>query len=228
MKNNARPIDANALIELAKNHVDHNVDINDIARFPTIDLSITGDTSDGYHTFNELYHHRAILFSVIVGMFPGKSWKSMKHHDGSMYDGMFIVGIDTPDGQATYHYDVDPYWDMFDCDVLESAPAWDGHTAEQAIERIGNILQSAHDSGNLAHLDMVNRPNHYIIFGDKDCFDVMVELFGADAVQTYCVLNAFTYLFRHARKNGTEDVLKAEYNLAKFKELENESPRNDA
>ena len=24
-----------------------------------------GDLSDGYHTFNELYHHRAILFSVI-------------------------------------------------------------------------------------------------------------------------------------------------------------------
>lgn len=27
---------------------------------------ITGETSDGYHTFNELYHHRAVLFSVIV------------------------------------------------------------------------------------------------------------------------------------------------------------------
>lgn len=26
---------------------------------------ITGETSDGYHTFNELYHHRAVLFSVI-------------------------------------------------------------------------------------------------------------------------------------------------------------------
>lgn len=24
-----------------------------------------GELSDGYHTFNELYHHRAILFSVI-------------------------------------------------------------------------------------------------------------------------------------------------------------------
>ena len=27
---------------------------------------IDGNTSDGYHTFNELYHHRAVLFSVIV------------------------------------------------------------------------------------------------------------------------------------------------------------------
>ena len=100
---------------------------------------ITGETSDGYHTFNELYHHRAVLFSVIVANYPDRAWKSKKHHDGTMYDGMFIVGIDTPDGQATYHYDVDPYWDMFKCRVLDKAPEWDGHTPAQAIERIGRL-----------------------------------------------------------------------------------------
>lgn len=107
---------------------------------------VTGDTSDGYHTFNELYHHRAVLFSVIVKAFPDRAWKSRKHHDGSMYDGMFIVGIETPDGQATYHYDVDPYWDMFKCKELEYAPEWDGHTPDEAIRRIGNLkpVQDAH------------------------------------------------------------------------------------
>lgn len=100
---------------------------------------ITGETSDGYHTFNELYHHRAVLFSVIVANYPDKAWKSKKHHDGTMYDNMFIVGIDTPDGQATYHYDIDPYWDMFKCRVLDNAPEWDGHTPAQAIERIGKL-----------------------------------------------------------------------------------------
>ena len=100
---------------------------------------VTGDTSDGYHTFNELYHHRAVLFSVIVKAFPDKAWKSKQHNDGTMYDGMFIVGIDTPEGQATYHYDIDPYWDMFECSELERAPEWDGHTPAQAIERIGRL-----------------------------------------------------------------------------------------
>lgn len=100
---------------------------------------IDGDTSDGYHTFNELYHHRAVLFSVIVKAFPDKAWKSLRHHDGTMYDGMFIVGIDTPEGQATYHYDIDPYWDMFECQELVRAPEWDGHTPAQAIERIGRL-----------------------------------------------------------------------------------------
>lgn len=107
-------------------------------------LLVTGDTSDGYHTFNELYHHRAVLFSVIVKAFPDRAWKSRKHHDGSMYDGMFIVGIETPNGQASYHYDINPYWDMFQCKELEYAPEWDGHTPAQAIERIGKLEPVRH------------------------------------------------------------------------------------
>lgn len=97
-----------------------------------------GDFSDDYHTFNELYHHRAVLFATICKKNPMVSWKSKKHHDGSMFDGMFIVGVNTPTGQATYHYDIDPYWDKYFGDVteLEMAPEWDGHTPDQAIERI--------------------------------------------------------------------------------------------
>lgn len=100
---------------------------------------VNGDTSDGYHTFNELYHHRAVLFSVICNSMPEMCWKSKKHHDGTMFDGMFIVGIDTPEGQATYHYDLDPYWNMFHVKEVDSAPEWDGHTPDEAIRRIGTL-----------------------------------------------------------------------------------------
>ena len=99
-----------------------------------------GDLSDGYHTFNELYHHRAILFSVICNLFKDKSWKSKKHDNGEMYDGMFIVGIETDKGQATYHYYIDPYWDLFDVKELPNAPKWDGHTPEDAIARIQTLI----------------------------------------------------------------------------------------
>lgn len=95
-----------------------------------------GNLSDGYHTFNELYHHRAILFSVICNAMPDKAWKSKLHDTGDMYDGMFIVGIETPEGQATYHYDIEPYWNMFNVKEIEKAPKWDGHTPQVAIERI--------------------------------------------------------------------------------------------
>ena len=142
-KRKVRPIDANALLDaMPKSDVllRHQV-VDVICNSPSIDVApvITGETSDGYHTFNELYHHRAVLFSVIVKAFPDRAWKSRKHHDGTMYDGMFIVGIETPDGQATYHYDIEPYWDMFECKELKYAPEWDGHTPDEAIRRIGTL-----------------------------------------------------------------------------------------
>lgn len=107
-----------------------------------------GEFSDGYHSFNELYHHRTILFSVICNQHPDLAWKSLHHHDPNepMYDGMFIVGIDTPTGQATYHCDIDPYWDMFNIPELDRAPEWDGHTPDDAIQRISTIVPVENDS----------------------------------------------------------------------------------
>ena len=112
---------------------------------PAVDAFIipeggVGEVSDGYHTFNELYHHRAVLFSVICNANPDIAWKSKLHDTGDMFEGMFIVGIETSQGQATYHYDIEPYWDMYKVKELERAPKWDGHTPEQAIERIKTLI----------------------------------------------------------------------------------------
>ena len=100
-----------------------------------------GKVSDGYHTFDELYHHRALLFATLINnpLFNTLAWKSKKHHDGTMYDDMFIVGIETPMGQATYHYDINPYWEKFNVKELSQAPEFDGHTPSQAIERIASL-----------------------------------------------------------------------------------------
>ena len=97
-----------------------------------------GEMSDGSHTFNELYHHRAVLFATICNAYPNLAWKSMQHDDPDfpMYDGYFIVGIETPEGQATYHYST-KYWDIFKVKELERAPKYDGHTPNEAIHRIG-------------------------------------------------------------------------------------------
>lgn len=94
---------------------------------------------DGYHSFDELYHHRAVLFSVICSQFPRMAWKSKLHADGTMFEGFFIVGIETPDGSATYHYAVDSYWEIFGVREIGSAPPFDGHTADDAIRRIGTL-----------------------------------------------------------------------------------------
>ena len=98
-----------------------------------------GEISDGYHTFNELYYHRMILFSVICNMNRSKAWKSWKHHDGSMYNDYFIVGIDTPEGQYSYHYHKE-HWDRFNVEELENAPEWDGHEPKD-INRLISLIQ---------------------------------------------------------------------------------------
>lgn len=102
----------------------------------------TKEISDGYHTFGELYHHRAVLFSIICNQNKGKAWKSKLHDDGTMFgedDEMFIVGIETPEGQYTYHYHIEPYWEMFNVKELDYAPKYDGHKPRD-ITRLFSLL----------------------------------------------------------------------------------------
>lgn len=129
----------------------------DESKYVKIPESGIGDLSDGYHTFNELYHHRAILFSVVCSIFNNMAWKSKNHHIGGepMYAGMFIVGINTPYGQATYHYDIDPYWDIFNVKELEYAPKYDGHTPDDAINRIYSLKYNK-DYYNITNQDQIN------------------------------------------------------------------------
>ena len=66
-------------------------------------------------------------------------------------------------------------------------------------------------------IDNVNHPPHYE--GKTECIDVMVQTQGVEAVMSFCLCNAFKYLFRHKRKNGIEDVRKARWYLDKYLEL---------
>lgn len=66
--------------------------------------------------------------------------------------------------------------------------------------------------------DNVNHPSHYAT-GKYECIDVMLEIFGVEAVKTFCLLNAFKYNYRSGRKNGLEDIQKAKWYIDKYIEL---------
>lgn len=93
---------------------------------------------DDYHTMSELYFNRMVMFDIITKVFSDNAWKSKLHDDGTMFDGYFVVGIDTPHGQFTYHYDM-KYWDMFTCKEVERAPKYDGHLPKD-IDRLYSLL----------------------------------------------------------------------------------------
>lgn len=102
---------------------------------------IDGSTCDGYHTFNELYAHRTALFAALANQYPALVWKSKLHSDGSMYENMFVVGMNTPVGDISYHIDIKD-WDLFQCKELNRAPEWDGYTSKDVVDRLKSLRNS--------------------------------------------------------------------------------------
>lgn len=94
--------------------------------------------TDGYHSFGELYDHRRALTAALAKSLSLDSWRSKEHHpDGDpMFEGYFIVGINLPTGPITYHYKLSHWDDFAGVTELAHAPAWDGHTPADTVERM--------------------------------------------------------------------------------------------
>ena len=97
----------------------------------------SGEASDGYHTFNELYDFRREYNAALVNSGVWKAHKSYRHHSGELCfgGGWFIVMIETPFGQISNHYE-NKYWNEFHCEEKEFADEWDGHTEKDVIARL--------------------------------------------------------------------------------------------
>lgn len=65
--------------------------------------------------------------------------------------------------------------------------------------------------------EKVNHPAHYQ--GKHECIDEMIELFGVDAVIGFCKCNVYKYRYRADRKNGAEDIAKADWYMDTLMEL---------
>lgn len=134
---------------------------------------ITGSTSDGYHTFDELYYYRLLYNSGVVNLIwyinyncpyklDIKVYKSHRHDDGTLCfgGGWFIVQMETPYGQISNHYE-DKYWYMFNCTELPCAHKFDGHTPAQAAERlyklIGYIIKQNRQYGQYSDCNFPHR-----------------------------------------------------------------------
>ena len=66
--------------------------------------------------------------------------------------------------------------------------------------------------------DAVNHPAHYQ--GAHECIDEMLALFGIEAVKGFCMCNVYKYRYRADKKNGAEDIKKADWYMSKLMELE--------
>ena len=98
------------------------------------------ETSDGYHTFRELYEYRMLYNAhaargwLAAGVPVVKSWH---HSDGEKCfgGGWFVVSAELPAGQVTNHYSAD-HWGIFHVPEVALPPEYDGHTPSDVADRL--------------------------------------------------------------------------------------------
>lgn len=129
-----------------------------------------GELHDTFHSFDDLYKHRTYLLALLCMRIP-YAWKTHFHEDGTMFDGMFIVGFPTPTGMVTYHCD-NEYWDLFRIPILPHAPYFDGYTHYDCLNRIEDFIKSADmqliNSNNIEKIEQIVKMYILPIFADDD------------------------------------------------------------
>lgn len=90
---------------------------------------VGSDLSDGYHTFDELYDHRCLLFINLCFLQPDKvTWRPH-------YPGWLALFLQTDHGQISYHI---PHalLDVIQSKFKREETEWDGHTSSDVIDRL--------------------------------------------------------------------------------------------
>lgn len=123
-------------------------------------LEDTGELSDGYHTFNELYAARHILFVNLCLTLPNVAFWTHRNKEGKTMEGWFILGLQSSDEQLTFHLPVEylPYV-AGEIKEVERNELYDGHGTDEVLERLSalaNITRmtfSDHESCGYATCD---------------------------------------------------------------------------
>lgn len=101
--------------------------------------------SDGYHSFNELYNHRASLTALLFNEWANRGvynvCKSKRHINGEKcFNGdMFIVLATLPAGNISYHYKMEE-WGKFQIpEIPKQNHEWD-YTPQDVENRLNDLF----------------------------------------------------------------------------------------
>ena len=106
---------------------------------------VDGDISDGYHTFDELYEHRCLLYLtwlVLEYTFyrSNRDVRWCRDH----FPGWDLVGTNIGSYQISYHVPekyrpiLAKFFKEYTCDEMEKV--FDGHTAKDVAQRLEDNL----------------------------------------------------------------------------------------
>lgn len=92
-----------------------------------------------YHSTEELYDHRAVLFIALLKDRDG-AWWSRQHEDPEdpMYQGFVLAGITLSSGDVSYHLREKfiPLLELADIEELPVSPPFSGYTPDDVAERL--------------------------------------------------------------------------------------------
>jgi len=120
--------------------------LQELARSKKISVS---KISDGYHSFEELYDHRNLLFITLARLFKDNNavvWKSLKNRDGKGTPGWFVMGIDYMAAdentikQISYHLPMSLWKYCKFASTMNKSP-WNGHASKDVIEQLIELLK---------------------------------------------------------------------------------------
>lgn len=97
---------------------------------------VDGNTSDGDHTFSELYDHRHTLFALVLRLYAPYAWKTLKNDKGVQWAGWFICGFQSPYGQVSYHMPMSWWQRLSWVKEIEYNANYDGHNSDDVVERL--------------------------------------------------------------------------------------------
>lgn len=101
---------------------------------------VDGDISDGYHTFNELYRHRILLFiyALAHGAFSD-AYVVRDHFEG--WD-LIVARTAILHEQMSYHVPME-YRELYISlpRKTNEEHKWDGHTANHVLERLFHSIK---------------------------------------------------------------------------------------
>lgn len=118
------------------------IDINKLIRYfkkkgySTKKLRVIGES------FEDLYNARLNYIRIICNQYPELSFKTKKHYDEEndpMFDGDFMVGLNTPKGVACFHVKLENY-DLYRVPEIEHGPMYDGYSSSDVLLRLCSLV----------------------------------------------------------------------------------------
>lgn len=108
--------------------------------------------------FKSEYERRITVLKLLCNKYSDICFKTKKHFDEEndpMFDGNFMIVINTPLGCTTYHLKIE-YFDEFDIPEIEHGPKYENYTTQEALYRIASIVDK---EGAIYHRDMQYNSN---------------------------------------------------------------------